>query len=192
MKQIEEGLHKVHAEARAAKDVQSSTQKMEVDPVTKEAYESTAMVLVDRVDADSPASKAVRCKIMFNEFCYTILITIGYISNQQVLNPYAFYYTISVNHLVIHAPKLSFIHSVNKLCFVLMTPVLSKDTKCRVRPYALLSMQITKPDIFPKVKWVVSLVTANGHVNFPWGFVWECMGLHTLSISLMGEKYGST
>ena len=56
MKHIEEGLYKVHTEARAAKDIQSGIQKMEVDPA--EADESIAMVVVDRVDADSPASNA--------------------------------------------------------------------------------------------------------------------------------------
>ena len=37
-------------------DIQSGIQKMEVDPA--EADESTAMVVVDRVDADTPASNA--------------------------------------------------------------------------------------------------------------------------------------
>ena len=41
------------------------------------------------------------------------------------------------------------------------------------------SLQITRSDVRPHIKWDVSLVIAYGHFNLPQGFVWVCMGKHT-------------
>ena len=35
-----------------------------------------------------------------------------------------------------------------------------------------LSLQITKADIRPQVKWAVNLAIADSHFNLPQGFVW--------------------
>ena len=47
-----------------------------------------------------------------------------------------------------------------------MTPGLSKDIECHVRPYSFLRLQITKSDIRPHEKWAVGLVIADGHLIF--------------------------
>ena len=54
----------------------------------------------------------------------------------------------------------------------LMTPGLSKDLQCHVRPYSLLCLQITSADVRPQVKWASNLVIANGLFNLPLGYVW--------------------
>ena len=50
-----------------------------------------------------------------------------------------------------------------------------------------LNFQITRSDIRPNSKWVVSLVTAYGHFNLPQGFVWVYMALHTHVITPEGD-----
>ena len=52
-----------------------------------------------------------------------------------------------------------------------------------------LNLQITRSDIRPHMKWVVSLVIAYGHFNLPQGFVWVCMGQHTHFIAPKGRNY---
>ena len=39
-----------------------------------------------------------------------------------------------------------------------------------------LNLQVTRSDVRPHIKWVVSLVITYGHFNLPQGFVWVCMG----------------
>ena len=39
---------------------------------------------------------------------------------------------------------------------------------------------IYKSDNGPQLKWVVSLMTADGHVNLPQGFVWVCMSFFSV------------
>ena len=34
--------------------------------------------------------------------------------------------------------------------------------------------KITRSDVGPHVKWVISLVIAYGHFNLPYGFEWAC------------------
>ena len=43
----------------------------------------------------------------------------------------------------------------------------------------ILSLQITRADIKPQVKWAVNLVIVDGHFNLPQGFVCICMDSHT-------------
>ena len=65
-------------------------------------------------------------------------------------------------------------------CFI--TPGLTKGIQHTVQPYPFLSLLITRAVFKPHVILVVSLVTEEGHVNLPQGFVWVCMGLYTLFI----------
>ena len=44
-----------------------------------------------------------------------------------------------------------------------------------------LNLQITRSDIRPHIKWVVSLVIAHGHFFLSPGFVWVCMSKQTHS-----------
>ena len=65
MKQIEEGLHKVHAEAKEQK-AQLAQVSMEVDVSETRDVKHRPFVKVDRVDAGSPAASAVSHRICFN------------------------------------------------------------------------------------------------------------------------------
>ena len=78
MKEIEAGLHRVHAEARETKS-SAMVENMDISDATTTAAAANvakaadAIVKVDRVDADSPASSAVslrkncrHCTIQYN------------------------------------------------------------------------------------------------------------------------------
>ena len=45
-----------------------------------------------------------------------------------------------------------------------------------MQTYHFLSLQITRVDFNPQVKWVVKLVIVDGHLNLPQRFVQACMG----------------
>ena len=51
-----------------------------------------------------------------------------------------------------------------------------------------LNLQITRSDVKPHMKWVVSLVIAFGHFNLPQGFVWVCMGYQSHVITPEGTQ----
>ena len=59
MKQIEEGLHRVHAEAREMKAQLAPQQPMEVETTGSCQVGRQPIVKVDRVDEGSPAANAV-------------------------------------------------------------------------------------------------------------------------------------
>ena len=61
-----------------------------------------------------------------------------------------------------------------------MTPGLSMDIWCHVRPCFFLNLQITGSGIRPHTKWSVSLVIAYGNFNLPR----VCVGMHELTYSL--------
>ena len=54
----------------------------------------------------------------------------------------------------------------------LVTSGHSKENRCHVGPYSFLSLQITRADIRPQVKWAVSLALAVGPTVLPQGFLW--------------------
>ena len=58
MKEIEVGLHQIHAAARAAKGAEGGETVMDTTPAPS-LDSKMAFVRVDRVDADSPAASAV-------------------------------------------------------------------------------------------------------------------------------------
>ena len=61
MKDIEDGLHAVHASARQTNTVQTGINHLELDVAEQE---KKAIVRVDRVDEDSPASSAVSAEMI--------------------------------------------------------------------------------------------------------------------------------
>ena len=68
----------------------------------------------------------------------------------------------------------------------LMTPGLCKGIRCHVWPHFFIKLQMSRADIRPHIKWVVSLVIAYGHFDFPQRFVWVCMWVRNiLTLSLL-------
>ena len=51
-----------------------------------------------------------------------------------------------------------------------------------------LNLQITRSDVRPHIKCIVSLVIAYGPFNLPQGFVWVCMDYHTHFIAPEGRE----
>ena len=71
-----------------------------------------------------------------------------------------------------------------------MTPGLSKDIWCHVRPYDFLCLHFMKSDSRPQVKWAVILVITYGHYTKSSSYV--CEDMHGLAYTLYHpQKLGS-